>query len=132
MALLRRVLYWQAALWTLSGLLYLAIPRWFLETLFGQPQVADLAFVRITGVLAVACSLMMVLVAQRLDDVWWWAWTFAITDAALATICALNALFGPVSGSATLLWWLLAAIHLLAGAAILLGMGQAGQERPVV
>jgi hypothetical protein len=132
MTLLRRVLYWQASLWAASGLLQLAVPRWFLQTLFRQPPVADLAYVRAMGVMCVAFALVMVLVAQRLEDVWWWAWAFAITDAALATVCGLNALFGPVEGSATVYWWLLAAGNVAFGAGLLVGLAHTGQERPFV
>ena len=132
MALLRRVLYWQAALWALGGLLQLAVPRWLLETVFRQPSVADLAYVRVTGALALMSALLMVLVAQRLEDVWWWSWAFAIADAALATVCALNALLGPVEGSSTAYWWSVAAIDAAFAAGLLVGMARAGQERPVV
>ena len=130
MALLRRVLYWQASLWTAIGLLEIAAPRWSLETVSRQPAIADLAYVRALGVMAVALALLMVLVAQRIDEVWWWAWAFALTDAALATVCALNALLGPVEGSATVFWWVLTVGNLAMGAGLLVGMSRAGQERP--
>src|SRR5918992_3249222 len=100
MALLRRVLYWQATLWAVSGLLQIVAPRWLLETVFRQTASLDLAFVRAVGIMAVGLALLMVLVAQRIEEVWWWAWAFALTDAALATLAALHALFGPVEGSA--------------------------------
>jgi hypothetical protein len=64
--------------------------------------------------------------------VWWWAWAFAVTDAALATVCGLNALIGPVEGSATLFWWLLAAGNVAFGAGLLIGMAGAGEEKPFV
>lgn len=130
MALLRRVLYWQASLWAAIGLLEIAAPRWLLETVSRQPAIADLAYVRALGVMAVALALLMVLVAQRIDEVWWWAWAFALTDAALATVCALNALLGPVEGSATVFWWTLTVGNLVMGAGLLVGMSRAGQERP--
>ena len=132
MTLLRRVLYWQASLWAASGLLEIAAPHWFLQTLFRQPPYPDLAYVRSMGVMCVAFALLMVLVAQRIEEVWWWAWAFALTDAALATVCGLNALFGPVEGSATLFWWLLAAGNVAFGAALLIGMAGAGDEKPFV
>ena len=130
MALLRRVLYWQAAVWTAAGLLEIAAPRWFLETIFRQPPYPDVAFVRAMGVMCVAFALLMVLVAQRIEDVWWWTWAFALTDAALATISGLEALLGPVEGSATTFWWLLAAGNVAFGTGFLVGMARAGQEKP--
>jgi hypothetical protein len=128
--LLRRVLYWQASLWAASGLVEIAAPHWFLQTLFRQPQYPDLAYVRSMGVMCVAFALLMVLVAQRVEDVWWWAWAFALTDAALATICVLNALLGPIEGSATVYWWLLGGGNVMFAAGLLLGMARTGQERP--
>jgi hypothetical protein len=132
MTLLRRVLYWQAALWAAGGLLEVAAPRWFLETLFRQPAYPDLAYVRSMGVMCVAFALVMVLVAQKLDDVWWWAWVFAITDAALGTVAGLNALLGPVDGSAALYWWLLTAVNVAFGAGLLIGLAGTGEEKPFV
>jgi hypothetical protein len=132
MTLLRRVLYWQAAAWTAVGLLEVAVPGWLLQTLFHQPAYPDLAYVRAMGVAGVVLALLMVLVAQRLEDVWWWAWAFALADAGLATVCGLNALLGPVEGSATLFWWLLAAANAAFGAGLLIGMAAAGNERPFV
>ena len=112
------------------GLLQIAVPRWLLETVMGQPPYPDVTYTRCLGVLCVAFALMMVLVAQRIEEVWWWAWAFALTDAALATVCALNALLGPVDGSATALWWALAAGDVAFGAGLLLGLARSGQEKP--
>jgi hypothetical protein len=128
--LLRRVLYWQATLWTVAGAVEIAAPRWFLETVFRQPPYPDVAYVRSMGVMCVTFSLLMVLVAQRIEDVWWWAWAFALTDAALATVCVLNALLGPVDGSATTYWWLLGAGNVAFASGLLVGMARTGQERP--
>jgi hypothetical protein len=130
MTLLRRILYWQATLWTAAGILEIAAPRWFLETVFRQPPYPDVAYVRSMGVMCVAFALLMVLVAQRVEDVWWWAWAFALADAALATVCALNALLGPIEGAATVYWWLLGGGNVVFGAGLLLGMARTGQERP--
>lgn len=130
MALLRRVLYWQAALWTAAGAVEIAAPRWFLETVLRQPPYPDVAYVRSMGVMCVAFALLMVLVAQRLEDVWWWAWAFALTDAALATVSVLNAVLGPVEGSATTYWWLLGAGNVAFASGLMVGMARTGQERP--
>jgi hypothetical protein len=130
MTLLRRVLYWQAALWTIVAMVEIVAPRWFLESVFRQPPYPDVAYVRSVGVMCVGFALLMVLVAQRLEDVWWWAWAFALTDAALATVCVLNALGGPVEGSATTYWWLLGGGNVVLGSGLLVGMARTGQERP--
>ena len=130
MTLLRRVLYWQAALWAAAGVAEVAAPRWFLETLFHQPPYPDVAYVRTVGVMCVALAMLMVLVAQRIEDVWWWTWVFALADVALAAVCILDALLGPVEGRATTFWWLLSGGNIAFAAGLLVGMARTGQERP--
>jgi len=129
--LLRRFLYYQAAVWAACGLSIALLPGPILRA-FDQRAVSDPTFFRIGGVLSVALALLMILVAQRLDDVWWWSWTFAITDAALATVAALHALFDLPRSSGALLWWLIVAGNLAFGVGVLAGMARAGQENPFV
>jgi hypothetical protein len=130
MKLLRRVLYYQAAAWTACGLAVVVAPRWVLQTLFDQVPYPDHTYVRVCGVMSVGLALMMVLVAQKVEDLWWWSWAFALTDAAIVTITALHALFGLPDGSGALLWWLFAGVNAALGAALLAGMGFAAQEKP--
>ena len=132
MVLLRRVLQVQAALWFAGSLVLGLFPVWGLETVASQASLSEYAWIRGSAVMGVVLSLTMVLVSRKLEEVWWWAWAFAITDAALGTVCVLNALFGPVEGSATTFWWLLAAGDVVFGAALLLGMARAGHEKPFV
>jgi hypothetical protein len=130
MKLLRTVLYLHAAMWTASGFAVASAPGWVLVTVFDQARNLELTFVRISGVLAVALALMMVLVAQK-EDVWWWSWAFVLADASIATVTALHALFHQAhSGDA--LWWLLAFLHLVLGSALLVALGRAGEEKPFV
>lgn len=130
--LLRRVLYWQAAAWAVGGVPELLAPRWLLEGVFDQPPAPDHAYVRAAGAMALGMAMLMVLVAQRIEEVWWWAWAFVLTDAALATICLLTAALGPQGGSGVLLWWLLGGANVAFGAGLMAGLGLAGQERPPV
>lgn len=130
MKLLRRVLYYQAAMWTACGLAVAVAPRWVLQTLFDQVPYPDHTYVRVCGVMSVGLALTMVLVAQKVEDLWWWSWAFALTDAAIVTITALHALFGLPDGSGALLWWLFAGVNAALGAALLAGMGFAAQEKP--
>ena len=132
MALLRRVLYWMATAWALCGVAVAVAPRWILVSLFDQRPYPDYTYVRATGVMSVGLAMLMVLVAQHLDDMWWFSWTFALVGAALATISALNALFGVPAGSGSLLWWLFAGANTAFTAGVLVGMGRAGQEKPFV
>jgi hypothetical protein len=131
MSLLRRVLYYQAAVWTACGIAVAITPGTVLR-LFDQPSYPDVTYVRVSGVLSVGLSLMLVLVAQKLDDVWWWSWTFAAADAAIVTITALHAVLGLPRGAGALLWWLFAGVNLVLGCAMLVGLGRAGQEKPFV
>jgi hypothetical protein len=126
------VLYWMAASWAICGVALAVAPRWVLVSLFDQPAYPDATFVRASGVMSVGLAMLMVLVAQRLDDIWWFSWTFALVGAALATITALHALFGLPPGAGVLLWWLFAGVNAAFTAGVLLGMGQAGQEKPFV
>ena len=110
MKLLRRLLEIQAALWGITGALLLVAPRWTTEALLNQAPVGDAAWLRLAGVMALVLALLMVLVQQHLDDVWWWSWAFAVLEAAVATVCVLHSLFGMPAGSAAGAWWLLGAV----------------------
>jgi hypothetical protein len=128
--LLRAVLYAQAAVWATCGAAVAAVPHFVIHDLFGQPRYADYAYVRVSGILSVGFALVMVLVAQRLEEVWWWAWAFIITTAGIVTVTGLNALVGPLTGSDLWLWWLFAGVNAVLLAVMLLGMGRAAQEKP--
>ena len=130
MTLLDRVLRAQALVWTAAGLGVVAVPRWVLVTVFKQVPYPDYTYVRVSGAMAIGLSLLAVLVARKIEDVWWWAWSFAITDAAVATITATNALVGRPDGSSALLWWLVSAVNAALAAGLLVGLGRTGQEKP--
>ena len=74
-------------------------PRWVLEDLFGQPVLADYVWVRAAAVMGVVLALLMVLVAQRIDELWWWSWAFAVLEVGTATVFVLNAMFGVPGGA---------------------------------
>ena len=131
MKLLRRLLKVQAALWLVWSLAVGLLPRWVLEDLFGQPVLADYVWVRAAAVMGVVLALVMVLVAQRIEELWWWSWAFALLEVGTATVFAVNAVFGVPVGAAAWPFWTLAAVNGLFGAGLLVGMGVAGQERPI-
>lgn len=131
MKVLKRALYLQAAAWAAFGVLEIALPRWLLESVFRQPAQPDLAWVRTVGAMAIGLALMMVLVANRASEVWWWAWAFAAVNAVLATVAGMNALFGPPDGSALALWWLFFGGNVGFGAATLMGIARSAQEKPI-
>lgn len=130
MKLLRTALLVQAGVWAACGLAVAIAPRWVLVSLFDQPAYPDYAYVRVSGAMAVGLALIAVLIAQRLDDVWWWAWGLALVDAAIVTITTLNALVGLPDGAGALLWWIFAGVNAALAAAVLAGMARAGQEKP--
>lgn len=130
MTFLRRVLSAQAALWAVFGFVVGIAPGWLLETVAGQPALTDDAWLRALGVMAVVLALLMVLVSQRLEDVWWWAWAFVVLEAGTATVFVLHALFGLPEDAAAWSWWLLAFANGVVGALELVGLGLAAQEKP--
>jgi len=131
MTLLKRVLYWQAALWAFSGVALFTVPGWLVERVLDQPPVGDDAWLRAMGAMALVLSLLMVLVAHHLDEAWWWAWAFVILEGATAAIFALNATLG-TPGTAAWPWWLLAVVNALVGAMELVALGKIGLERSPV
>ena len=130
MDLLKRVLLIEAGVWAVCGLAITVVPRFVLVTMFDLPPLPDQGYVRVAGVFAFSLSLLMVLVARRLDALWWFAWAFVIATAGSAIVAFLNALFGLPDGASPLLWWLFA----LASTAFTVGpAGRAredGTERP--
>src|SRR5262245_41231612 len=127
---LRRTLVWQAALWAGFGLVLVIAPGWLIETVFDQPALGEEAWLRVSGVMAIALAGMMVLVSHRVDDLWWWSWTFVILGVASGTILALNALVGVPASAPSWPWWLLAGVN--AGFALieLTALARIGIERP--
>ena len=132
MKLLRRLLKIQAGAWFVWSIAVGLFPRWVLEDLFGQPILADYVWARAAAVMGVVLVLLMVLVAQRIDDLWWWSWAFAVLEVGTATVFAVNAAFGVPEGAESWPFWALAVINGGFGAALLVGMGLGGQEKPFV
>jgi hypothetical protein len=130
--LLRRLLKVQAAAWLVWSVAIGLFPRWVLEDLFGQPVLAEYVWVRAAAVMGVVLALLMVLVAQRIDDLWWWSWAFAVLEVGTATVFAVNAAFGVPDGAEAWPFWALAVLNGCFGAALLVGMGFGGQEKPFV
>ena len=82
--------------------------------------------------MSLVLALLMVLVQQRIEEVWWWSWAFAVLEAGTATICLLHAMFGLPPGEPAGAWWLLGAVNGAFAAGLLTGIGYAGQEQPFV
>jgi hypothetical protein len=129
-SLLRRVLYLDALRSALAGATLLAFPRLLLVDLFGQPPDPDYGFVRILGVASIAMAMLMVLVAHRVEEVWWWSWAFVVLELGRTAVATVNAAFGLPQGAGALLWWLIAVVSLLFAAGYLWGLARAGAEAP--
>lgn len=132
MKLLKQLLAWQAALWAAFGLFLVIAPEWVVESVFNQPPLEEEAWLRVTGAMAIALASMMVLVSHRVEELWWWSWTFVILEVVSTVVLVLNALVGVPDGAASWPWWLLAAAN--AGFALveLATLAQIGTERTPV
>ena len=126
--LLRRVLYLQAVGATLASLGLVAFPRFLLVTLLGQPEYEDYAWLRLVGVQAFTLSLVIVLVAQRIEELWWWSWAFVVVAFGTAAVCTLHALLGLPDGADAWPWIAIAAYGWGVAFGLLLGISRAGSE----
>jgi hypothetical protein len=127
---LRRVLYLQSAVWALAGAALAVAPRFVVVTLFNQPRHQELAWVRLFGIQSVGLALLMILVAHRVESLWWWSWAFALATTAVAVAALLNAAFGLGPHQSSVLWWALAAVAVLVSLSLLYGLFQASREQP--
>lgn len=128
MALLRRVLYLDALLNAALAVALIAAPRLLLVDLFAQPTYPDYAFVRVFGLAALTLAMLEVLVAQRVEDHYWWCWTFILFEGARAAILTLHVLFGLPDGASPFMWWLGAGVRWAVAFGLLLGLGRAAGE----
>ena len=91
----------------------------------------DYAFVRILGLDDIALAMLMVLVAQRARDVWWWSWAFVFPTGLIAVVAVLNVTLSLPNQSAPALWWLIAALHAALLVGLFLGLARTSRERPL-
>ncbi len=127
MAILRRTLYLGAFVSTVFGLVLAVAPRFALVTVADQPPYPDYAGARMLGVGAFAFALLMVLVAQRIEELWWWSWAFVIASAGFALVALTRA----ISGNNCAAWWATFAANAVFVVSLLWGLGRTGQERPL-
>lgn len=132
MAILRRVLYIDALGCVLVGVSLAFAPGFMVSTIFGQPAYPDYGVVRLLGVSLFVLALLMVLVAQRIEELWWWSWAFVILEFGGAAVATLEAAFGLPAEAAAWPWWLLALGSWALCFGLLWGLARTGVERPVV
>ena len=127
MSLLRKALLIQAAIWGLAGLVLAIVPGWT-ASVVGFVDPPEHVWMRLAGINLLVIAMLLVLVARRLEQVWWWAWAFVIGDLLTASFLTLKSAFGMGSG-AWGSWWILAGIHFVLAALLAVGLARAGQER---
>jgi ABC-type Fe3+-siderophore transport system permease subunit len=127
---LRRALYVEAAVWAFAGLALSITPGFVLVRLFDQPK-TDPAWLRIVGIQAFVLAMLMVLVAHRIEDLWWWSWAFALATIGVAAVVVLNAAIGLTPGQPALFWWLFSAVAIASALGLLAGLFISSQEQPL-
>ena len=130
MDLLRRVLLVQALVWSVCGVAIAVAPRLVLVSSFDLAPFPEYGYVRVAGVFSFSLALLMVLVARRLTEIWWFAWAFVVASAGSGIVAALTALFGLPDGASPLVWWLFAAASMSFTVGLLAGLAKTGTERP--
>jgi hypothetical protein len=126
---LRRILYAQAALWSIAGALLALAPGFTVERVLDQPPVGESAWLRAAGVMSIALAAQMVLVAHRIEDLWWWSWTFVLLELGVAVAFVVA---GPVAlpeGAPAWPWWLLGAVNAAVAALEIGALARAGTQR---
>jgi hypothetical protein len=131
MRALRRTLYIQSGVWVLAGLALTIAPKFTLVTIFSQPRHQEFAWMRLLGLQAICLSMLMVLVAHRVEELWWWSWAFAFTTTAMAAVALLNAAFGLGPNESAVLWWVLSAVTLGFALGLLYGLFVSSREQPL-
>jgi hypothetical protein len=130
--LLRRTLYAMATVWAVCGIGLALLPRVLLVDIFDQVAYPDYAYVRVAGVVSFATALLMVITAQKLEEMWVFTWAFVVAAVGTFVVAGANALWGRPPGSGALLWWLFAGASLAFTIGLLTGMAKTGTERPPV
>jgi len=130
---LRRVLYVQAGVFLLAGVTVASLPG----TVAGHVFAASIApsglqaWIRLTGVEGVVLAMLMIMVGHRVEELWWWAWAFAIGAFAMTSVVLLNAAFGLAPAESALAWWLFALVLLGLTCGLLYGLFVSSRERPL-
>jgi hypothetical protein len=122
---LRRTLYVGAAGTALLGLALAVAPHWSIVGIAKQPPYPDYAGVRMLGVGAFASALLMTMVANHIEDIWWWSWAFVVQAVGIALVALTRA----VAGGAAAAWWGLFAATAILALALVAGLAKTGTER---
>jgi hypothetical protein len=130
MTVLRRVLGMGALLLLLFSVPLLVMPRTIVEVVLGQAAVGDDVWIRLFGAGSLALGLFHVLIIRKLEELWWWCWAFVVFDGTVSVIALSHAAVGLPGGAAAWPWWLLGGATAAFTALYLVGLAEAGQEKP--
>jgi hypothetical protein len=124
---LRRVLYLEAALWGLKGLLLAVAPSLVLDSIAGIGPYPEYLWVRAAGIFAMSIALLMVLVAQSADENWFWTWAFVFAQGNLTLLFVAKAVFA--AGGNAEVWWICGAASGLMTGLLMWGIARAYGDR---
>jgi hypothetical protein len=125
------MLYLEAGVWGLAGLALTIAPRLTLVALFDQPGHQEFAWLRLFGLQAICIAMLMVLVAHRVEELWWWSWAFAFVTSAMAAVVVLNAAIGLAPHQPAALWWILSVVIVGFALGLLYGLFVSSREQPL-
>ena len=132
MKLLRGTLRWMAVLWALSGLILLVAPGWVVRSAMSQGALGEDVWLRVAGAMSIALAAQMVLVSRRIEELWWWSWTFVLSEIATALVLVTSGSLGLPEGAASWPWWAAGIVHASFAASGVVALARAGTERSPV
>lgn len=125
------MLYLQAGAWAVAGVVLAVAPGASLA-LFSEQQLGHGdVWLRLLGIQTFGLAMLMVLVAHRIDELWWWSWAFAFANVLLAVAVVLHLAFGLAPDQSRVGWWLLAISTLCFAMGMLYGLFVSSRERPI-
>lgn len=126
MALLRRVLYLEALLWSAKGTVLALFPHYVLVTIAGMQPYPEYVWVRVVGIMAFAVALLMVLVGQDAERTWFWTWAFVFAQGGMTAVFLLKVIL--TSPATPALWWAAGAFSAVMTGLLLWGIARAFGE----
>jgi len=129
--LLRRVLYLEAGLLAVGGAVFLLVPEFLLTRFFHLAPLPEYIWPRIAGVEAFTLAMLMVLVAHRAEDLYWWSWAFVFVTASVSILILLKALLGFGPSNESKLWWIAGGGGVVLTVGLIWGLGKAGRANPI-
>jgi hypothetical protein len=90
----------------------------------------EYAWIRLGGIAAITLAMYCVLMARKIEDLWWWAWGMVLGTGAVAILCLVKAAFGIGSGSPRIFWAVLGIGALLFTVGLMWGIATASRETP--